>query len=1185
MGCNCSSLQGSGNCPHFPDQQNGTWLPANDNSRKQWGLSPSSQSSASQVQKGTQLKTLTSLVRGGQKNAMMPDEPVSIKDMLVMRDEVTSSTPDDQEQYQHLKSLLRGAGQPMVNSLYSCNIHHEEVQECSTESLVADSEAATEKEWLEKWQNENHQKTTLEKNSTTWDGVEYVTNDHFFSGISNDLWPGEPEPQAAQCTMNRLTSPVTVHSDESTCQSSPRSDPDFWQPSLAGSSLEEQNVLNMSLDGLLRKVLQDNVAENASLPELSDGLDSLMDLGGIDTDIDCEGFLSALKWYNEQSGIVSTHLEATDMLEDQAIQETLDAENEAGLLAILNESFDSMDSPLGIVGLDQLGQSDGELSSPDSTTGPRRDDRETSLLKKLLLTPPNTPMGYSREPIKLEDVLLHRKNQLAKLASSSKTETAFPFNTPANSLSPRTNDSASDSTPSSPCKHSDGVSTGVHEHENGHKHPELEKLLLSGEAVLEAPLPRRRRASGHEIGIEATDVTNLLEQFEEKAEGPPKKANGRMPYLRPNLQASSKLAALVTANGMSLDKSRRTTDRLRALISSTRKGAILTDPLPKKSRNYQSSSKSSKGKNVDHLKNPKSPKSVKSKGKKVVSKRRRTSCDSQKSRSDDSGTDSRSSDSLPQLSVSSDLKNGDSALFLDHDYCHSYLVQQVQGDTRCRCRNRSQPQESGHKPDTTGDANTGPEGQSLLQDMCVPIAECTPEKNTEGEDLPSLQGLLEKVKEENSDTQSTVDQEANVSETTSQVDKDTKQSVDAVEPDAEKTQEELEAEMEEGELPESDEEPGFFSKLPPYISSGKIMPTPTASRENSRPSSPVEAQPAATASNEQEKEEDGSFISRLPGYMESGKVFIPPEANKENSKADSLAHESDMDISEEEEEDAEHYSRLPEYYQPTAGKSRTCSPSSDREDGRRRKSSTDRRRSCRTKDVLKENSKHRSRSHSRSRSRSHSYSRSHSRSHSRSSRRSRTRSCSRSRSRSRSPYWSRSHPRHSSRLRRSKRSSHDEREYLRQEQLRKQREQEMKLEEKKKKIEERRVVYVGKIRVGTTKGDLRRRFQRFGPIEEVSVHFRDAGDNYGFVTFKYTCDAFAAIEEGNQDLGPREAVYDLCFGGRRQFCQTDYADLDSYHGSLSTDRQGGRSNGGRYDTMDYGELLRQAQKKSSRGKR
>ncbi|KAI8490753.1 Peroxisome proliferator-activated receptor gamma, coactivator [Branchiostoma belcheri] len=288
--------------------------------------------------------------------------------------------------------------------------------------------------------------------------------------------------------------------------------------------------------------------------------------------------------------------------------------------------------------------------------------------------------------------------------------------------------------------------------------------------------------------------------------------------------------------------------------------------------------------------------------------------------------------------------------------------------------------------------------------------------------------------------------------------------------------------MEEGELPESDEEPGFFSKLPPYISSGKIMPTPTASRENSRPSSPVEAQPAATASNEQEKEEDGSFISRLPGYMESGKVFIPPEANKENSKADSLAHES-------------------------RGRQET-------------------EKFHRQKEKL-----------------------------------------------------------HSSRLRRSKRSSHDEREYLRQEQLRKQREQEMKLEEKKKKIEERRVVYVGKIRVGTTKGDLRRRFQRFGPIEEVSVHFRDAGDNYGFVTFKYTCDAFAAIEEGNQDLGPREAVYDLCFGGRRQFCQTDYADLDSYHGSLSTDRQGGRSSGGRYDTMDYGELLRQAQKKSSRGKR
>lgn len=92
-------------------------------------------------------------------------------------------------------------------------------------------------------------------------------------------------------------------------------------------------------------------------------------------------------------------------------------------------------------------------------------------------------------------------------------------------------------------------------------------------------------------------------------------------------------------------------------------------------------------------------------------------------------------------------------------------------------------------------------------------------------------------------------------------------------------------------------------------------------------------------------------------------------------------------------------------------------------------------------------------------------------------------------------------------------------------------------------MEERRIVYVGRIDSETTRRDLRRRFERFGPIEEVSVHFRDEGDNYGFVTFVYKCDAFAAIEEGNKDSS--EPQYDLCFGGRRHFCQSSYADLDS----------------------------------------
>ncbi|KAG5888045.1 hypothetical protein JTB14_032854 [Gonioctena quinquepunctata] len=94
-------------------------------------------------------------------------------------------------------------------------------------------------------------------------------------------------------------------------------------------------------------------------------------------------------------------------------------------------------------------------------------------------------------------------------------------------------------------------------------------------------------------------------------------------------------------------------------------------------------------------------------------------------------------------------------------------------------------------------------------------------------------------------------------------------------------------------------------------------------------------------------------------------------------------------------------------------------------------------------------------------------------------------------------------------------------------------------------VEERRVIYVGRVTKGTSKEDLRKRFQRFGLITNISLHSRDHGylDNYGFVTFANKLDAYEAIEHGNDD--PWQPKYDLSFGGRRIFCQTTYSDLDN----------------------------------------
>ncbi|KAM6915839.1 peroxisome proliferator-activated receptor gamma coactivator-related protein 1 [Xenentodon cancila] len=120
-------------------------------------------------------------------------------------------------------------------------------------------------------------------------------------------------------------------------------------------------------------------------------------------------------------------------------------------------------------------------------------------------------------------------------------------------------------------------------------------------------------------------------------------------------------------------------------------------------------------------------------------------------------------------------------------------------------------------------------------------------------------------------------------------------------------------------------------------------------------------------------------------------------------------------------------------------------------------------------------------------------------------------------------------------------------------------------------IEQRRVVYVGRIRGTMTQKELRERFSLFGEVEECTLHFRDHGDNYGFVTYYDTKDAFTAIENGSKLRKPDELPFDLCFGGRRQFCQASYSDLDSSREYEPLPAKG------KFHALDFDTLLKQAQ--------
>ncbi|XP_057340127.1 uncharacterized protein LOC130677396 isoform X3 [Microplitis mediator] len=129
--------------------------------------------------------------------------------------------------------------------------------------------------------------------------------------------------------------------------------------------------------------------------------------------------------------------------------------------------------------------------------------------------------------------------------------------------------------------------------------------------------------------------------------------------------------------------------------------------------------------------------------------------------------------------------------------------------------------------------------------------------------------------------------------------------------------------------------------------------------------------------------------------------------------------------------------------------------------------------------------------------------------------------------------------------------------------------------EKTRQVEERRVIYVGRIDEGITKADLRKRFEAFGPVLDISLHFREHGDNYGFVTFAHKNDAYEAVEHGNDD--PNLPRYDLSFGGRRAFCKVKYADLDGAPNSSYTSGRSSLKSNNDDDSFDL--LLKEAKAK------
>ncbi|XP_052417636.1 peroxisome proliferator-activated receptor gamma coactivator 1-alpha isoform X2 [Carassius gibelio] len=126
--------------------------------------------------------------------------------------------------------------------------------------------------------------------------------------------------------------------------------------------------------------------------------------------------------------------------------------------------------------------------------------------------------------------------------------------------------------------------------------------------------------------------------------------------------------------------------------------------------------------------------------------------------------------------------------------------------------------------------------------------------------------------------------------------------------------------------------------------------------------------------------------------------------------------------------------------------------------------------------------------------------------------------------------------------------------------------------QRQKAIEEMRVVYVGRLRTDSTRTELKRRFEVFGEIEECTVDLRHDGDNFGFITYRYTCDALAALENGHTLCRSNEPHFELCLGGQKQYSKSNYTDLDSHSEDFDP-----ASTKSKYDSMDFDSLLQEAQ--------
>ncbi|XP_066447408.1 peroxisome proliferator-activated receptor gamma coactivator 1-beta isoform X2 [Eleutherodactylus coqui] len=126
---------------------------------------------------------------------------------------------------------------------------------------------------------------------------------------------------------------------------------------------------------------------------------------------------------------------------------------------------------------------------------------------------------------------------------------------------------------------------------------------------------------------------------------------------------------------------------------------------------------------------------------------------------------------------------------------------------------------------------------------------------------------------------------------------------------------------------------------------------------------------------------------------------------------------------------------------------------------------------------------------------------------------------------------------------------------------------------RQKAIDEERLVCIRNLSNSISANELKRRFEVFGEITECLILSRNRGDKYGLITYRYHEDAALSLKKGLSLRKRNEPSFHMNYGGLRHFFWTKYTDLDSNAAEPSS--AGMKS---KYESMDFDSLLKEAQR-------